>query len=82
MVRASRGEFAEVLLHAEPTQEEAKRLLYNGAFNLADTLKGIEQTELETAFGGHSFFSSVLATQLDPEKMPHILRLGTAFLFC
>lgn len=81
IVRALKGEFAEVLLHAEPTQEEAKRLLYNGAFNLADTLSGVKQSELEEAFGGHSFFRSVLATQIDPEKMPHILRLGTAFLF-
>lgn len=79
--KALRGEFTEVLLHAEPTQEEAKRLLYNGAFNLADTLGGIEQSELEDAFGGHSFFRSVLATQIDSKKMPHILRLGTAFLF-
>jgi len=81
IVRALMGEFAEVLLHAEPTQEEAKRLLYNGAFNLADTLSGVEQSELEEAFGGHAFFRSVLATQIDPEKTPHILRLGTAFLF-
>jgi hypothetical protein len=81
IARALRGEFAEVLLHAEPTQEEAKRLLYTGAINLADTLLGVDQSELEAAFGGHSFFRSVLSAQIDPERTPHILRLGTAFLF-
>jgi hypothetical protein len=81
ITKAIAGEFAEVLVHAEPTQEEAKRLLYNGAFNLADTLTGVSQLELEDAFGGHSFFRSVLATQIDPEKTLHILKLGSAFLF-
>jgi hypothetical protein len=79
--RALRGEFREVLLRAEPTQAEASRLLHNGAYTLADTLIGVKQSELEAAFGGHSFFRAVLATHIDPEKIPNILRLGTAFLF-
>jgi len=81
VARALRGEFADVLLRAEPTQKEAKRLLYTGAFNLADTLLGVDQSELEAAFGSHSFFRSVLSAQIDAERTPHILRLGTAFLF-
>lgn len=79
--KALRGEFDEVLKKAEPTQSETERLLRLGALNLADTLVGVPQQELEMEFGGHHFFKSVLAAQISHDQRPHILRLGAAFLF-
>jgi type I restriction-modification system DNA methylase subunit len=81
IAKALRGEFDEVLKRAEPTQTEAERLLRAGALNLADTLVGVPRRELEKDFGGHQFFRSVLAGQIEQEQRPRILRLGAAFLF-
>jgi hypothetical protein len=71
----------EAKLKEIPLSEEAPRLLYFGARELADTIKGVRQEELEEVFGGHDFFQAVLATKLVGKERGETLRLGAAFLF-
>ncbi len=65
----------------ESVLDEARRLLRWGAEDLAGIIKGITLTELETVFGGHDFFHSVLEHRLKGEKRTEALRLGAAYLF-
>jgi len=81
IVKAVRGEYAEVIARAEPAIEEARRLLNYASETLAGLLSGVPTHELESVFGGHGFFHNVLEGALPPEKRDQTLRLGTAFLF-
>ena len=79
--KATRGEFDKVLLSAESPYEEARRLLNFAAIELAGSFGGVSTQELETVFGGHTFFQSVLAGQVPKDEKRQTLRLGAAFLF-
>lgn len=74
------GRIAE--LTREPLTEEAPRLILNGAAQLAESLKGIPDKDLEQIFGGHDFFVSVLQHKLKKkEKRSEALRMGASYLF-
>jgi len=81
IAKATRGEFDKVLPSAESPYEEARRLLNFAAVELAGSFGGVSQQELETVFGGHTFFQSVLAGQVPKDERRQTLRLGAAFLF-
>ena len=81
IVKAVRGEYVEVLSRAEPAYEEAKRLLNYAAESLASAIVGVPVRDLESVFGGHGFFHSVLEAQLPSEERERTLCLGAAFLF-
>jgi hypothetical protein len=68
-------------LKREPLFDEAPRLLLSGATALSDTLKGVPEADLETIFGGHDFFVSVLEHRLRGPKRGDALRMGAAYLF-
>ncbi len=65
----------------EPILDEAKRLLRLGAEDLASTLKGVDIGELETIFGGHEFFASLLQPKLDKTQRASILKTGIGYFF-
>lgn len=74
------GRIAE--LAREPLREEAPRLLLNGATLLAHALREVPQADLESIFGGHDFFVSVLQPRLkDGKKRREALQMGAAYLF-
>lgn len=81
ILKAVSGEYANVLLRAEPAFEEARRILGYAAEALGSTLRGVPVRDLEAVFGGHGFFHNVLEAQLPREKRDQTLRLGAAFLF-
>ena len=81
IAKAVHGEFAKVALRAEPAFEEARRILGYAAEALGSALRGVPLRDLESVFGGHGFFHSVLEGQLPREKREQTLRLGAAFLF-
>lgn len=74
-----RGE--EDRLREEAITLAAPRLLYYGARELARSITGVSQEELQKVFGGHHFFDAVLATNLKGSERTETLRLGAAFLF-
>jgi len=76
-----KGLIAELERRQEPVLDEARRLLRWGAEDLATALKGVSLTKLETIFGGHDFFQSLLRPRLKGEKRAYALRLGAAYLF-
>jgi hypothetical protein len=75
------GLLGELAREQEPVVEEAGRLLRWGARELADTLQGVSDLELEEIFGGHDFFESVLHASLKGKARHEALRLGAAYLF-
>ena len=75
------GLVADVARKAEPVLDEAKRLLRWGAEDLAQSLRGVNQAELEEIFGGHGFFRSVLQARLHGDERAEALRIGAAYLF-
>ncbi len=74
-----RNEVAGVL--QTPVLSAVPKVMYYGAKELAQTLSGIPQEDLEEVFGGHSFFQAVLATRLKGKDRTETLRLGAGFLF-
>ena len=75
------GLIAEIEREAEPVLEEARRLLRWGADDLALSLRDVKLSDLESIFGGHDFFQSLLRPRLKGEKRAEALRLGAAYLF-
>lgn len=75
------GEFDRVIHDAESIDDTASRVLVTAANDLADTLEGVSKSELQTIFGGHDFFKSVLEQQIDEEQRDHALRMGPSYLF-
>jgi hypothetical protein len=81
IVQTVEGRIAQIEQKQEPVQDEAGRLLRYTATELADSLKGVPDRELEEIFGGHDFFHSALANVLKGDEREAALRLGAAYLF-
>ena len=81
IVRAVQGRIAEIAGRAESPIAEVGRILRYSADDIAASLTGVPDTDLEEIFGGHEFFHSTLATILKGKERHHSLRLGTAYLF-
>jgi hypothetical protein len=75
------GLIDEIADRTEPVLDEAERLLRWGAADLAQCLRGVKSDALESIFGGHSFFQSVLQAKLPGEQRTEALRIGAAYLF-
>jgi hypothetical protein len=73
------GRIAE--FEREPLFVVAPRLLLNGAKVLAEGLRGVPDDALESVFGGHDFFVSVLEHRLKGSTRSEALRMGGAYLF-
>lgn len=78
---AVKGLIAELEKRQEPVLDEARRLLRWGAEDLAAALKGVGLADLESIFGGHDFFQSLLRPRLKGERRAEALHLGAAYLF-
>lgn len=76
-----KGRIAEIERFAEPLAAVAPRFLRNAALELADSIRGVKDEDLEQVFGGKTFFRSVLQGVLPKAARRETLRLGAAFLF-
>jgi type I restriction-modification system DNA methylase subunit len=67
----------------EPLHEVTPRLLRKAVTILANSIKDANPVDLETVFGGHDFFQSVLVGTLIKKKKNYLETLteGAAFLF-
>ena len=75
------GRFDEFRPKLEGSADAAKRLLFLAADTLAGTIQNVSDKDLESIFGGHDFFKSVLQAKLTSEEKKQALRMGPAFLF-
>lgn len=75
------GDYDRAIPEADEIDDTAGRVLVTAANDLASTLEGVSNEELEDIFGGHDFFNSVLEQKIDDEDKRQALTTGASYLF-